>query len=389
LDEPSAIQHSSETTRGGVITGRGGVNDLGSGVQILPPVTALIELTVIVGLLLLVDAIWPALDINNLQPSPYWIPVLLLSLQYGTPSGSLAAILAIAVYFAFVTLPEQGVGENEFTYRLHILAQPILWIAAAVLLGQFRMVQIATKQALTHRLTELEYDGNVLADYATQLRSRCDELERAIAGRALSDGSSMLDALAGVTLAGPTARKAIENCLATAFPLASLSVFLKRGDGFERAISSGWVDDAPWLNWLPPDHALTVAILANRQRLTVLDPDNEAALAQQGVAAVPIISPAGDRVVGLVKIEQAEARYMAHTLPDALDVIARALAPWATERVGVVGPQAERFNKMESIVAPNMRAMGGALNSREEPTGHAQPHTTGIPVELIRPKALG
>jgi polysaccharide biosynthesis protein PelD len=357
-----------------------------SGVAVLPPVTAIVELAVIVAVLLLVDAIWPALEINNLQPSPYWIPVLLLSLQYGTPSGSLAAIVAIIAYFALVTLPEQGVVENEFAYRLHILAQPILWIAAAVLLGQLRMVQIATKQALTRRLGDLERDGRVLADYASRLRSRCDELEQTIAGRALSDGSPMLDALAMVRITGAGVAGPVERCIATAFPLAAVSVFLRRGSTFERVAEQGWPRDAPWLTTLTADHALTLAILSGRRHLTVLDAADEIALCGQGVAAVPILASTSDAVVGLVKIERVDARYVTLALPDALDVIARALEPWAVASTGRDHRHLEPASSGDLPPPARPRVASLVLVGGDEVAGEAKP--LPIAVELIRPKAL-
>ena len=88
------------------------------------------------------DHFWPSFPtLSQMQPHFFWLPVLLLSLQYGTVSGLLAAGVAI-VLTAWLGWAEQEVGENHFNYLLRISTQPMLWLVAALLLGQFRLRQI-------------------------------------------------------------------------------------------------------------------------------------------------------------------------------------------------------------------------------------------------------
>lgn len=297
------------------------------GLRILPSLSAVFELAAMVGLLLIVDWIWPGLDINNIQPSPYWVPVLMLTLQYGTASGTLAVIVAIIAYFSFVTLPEQGVGENEFAYRLRILSQPILWIATAVVLGQFRMVQIAAKRELLQRLGELKTQRDTLADYAGRLRVRCDALERDIAARPVHGGAPLLNALASLVDAKDGFAKSVVAAFAQAFPDASISLFVRTDAGLTKFASSPWPAGAAWAAMLGPDHALTKAITASKSKPSVLDPTGEAVLSGQGLAAVPVIEPATGKVVGMIKVEAADARVLNGDLLAQLDVLAAAVEP--------------------------------------------------------------
>lgn len=374
---------------GAVATGNGAV----TGLQILPPVSALIELAVLVLGLLFIEWSFPNLDLVNLQPSPYWIPVLLLSLQYGTPSGSLAAILAIAIYFTFGNFPQQDVGENEFTYRLRILLQPILWIAAAVLLGQFRMVQIATKHQLTQRLATLEEEATVLADYSTRLRERCDVLERTLAGRSVTPGLPLLEALSTLPSAagvsdGKQHRHALEQCLAAAFPNAASSVFLRKGKQLELVARSGWPADARWQLELDQDHAIYAACIDGQRTLTVLEAGQERVLNHQGIAVVPIIgrqrasslSPA--QVLGILKIERIDARNLTPNLPRAMAALAANIASsLATE-------DEEHATQGMAQATPH----GGAHSALVGATEDARPtteHTTGlVAIDLIRSRVV-
>ena len=306
------------------------------GLQILPPLSAVFELAVIVAALLAIDWIWPALDINTIQPNPYWLPVLLLTLQYGTASGTLAVIVAIAAYFSFVTLPEQGVGENEFAYRLRVLAQPILWIAAAVLLGQFRMVQISAKRELARRLGELETQRDTLAGYANRLRTRCDALERDIASRPFYAGAALLDALSSMARSKGATPQQIERCLAAAFPGAAVSLFLRDGPTLQKSVSSGWPPDAAWSTVLPADHKLFQAIVGTRAHLSILDTAEETALDREGLAAVPVADLKSGKVLGMLKLELADARFMTDALVNQLETLAAVIAPALVDSAGVV-----------------------------------------------------
>lgn len=310
------------------------------GLGVLPPLSAVVELVAIVAIFLLVDWLWPALDVHNLQPSVYWLPVLLLTLQYGTVSGSIAAIVAIAATFALSTLPEQGVGENEFTYRLRILAQPILWIGTAVLLGQFRMVQIAAKRELIERVAELEAQGRTLADFATRLRARCDALERQIVARLPADGAGLLAALASLRSGTGAQKDVIEQCLAASAPGGIASLFIRTPAGLQRVLSAGSPDHRRWLDIIPQGHPLFAAIVEGRRAVSILEAADEPALAGQGLAAVPVIDPAGGRVCGLIKVEMAPSQAVTPALGEALHFLAEAIAPRLNEVVRASGQPA-------------------------------------------------
>lgn len=339
------------------------------GLDVLPPLTAVFELAVIVALFLLIDLLWPTLDIHNLQPSVYWLPVLLLTLQYGTVSGSIAAVVAIAATFALSTMPEQGVGENEFTYRLRILAQPILWIGTAVLLGQFRMIQIAAKRELTERVTELESQGRTLADYATRLRGRCDALELEIVARRPGDGEGLLSALARLRSGIGSPQAAAEACLAAVAPGGTASLYARTPAGLQRVLSAGWPGSAAWLEALPPGHPLHGAVIEERRSLSVLDAVDEGALAGQGLAAVPVIDPASGRVSGLIKVEMAPAQAVTPALIEALAFLAETVAPRMSEVLGASSePAPDPKAAPRSLAAPiPLRPLSEKLDTQSGP----------------------
>ncbi len=311
----------NETKSGaGTIAGQAPV-----GLAVLPPLMALIEILVLIVLPGLLDYLWPGFpSLAETQPHFFWLPVLLLSLQYGTVSGLLAAGVAITLS-ALLGWPDQEVGENHFNYLLRIWAQPVLWLTAALVLGQFRMRQIERKQELARQVAELSTQRTAISDYATNLRSRCEMLEREIAGRRDPSVRSMLTALAGLKAGGQQASPAFAECLDLAFGSCAASVYRREGDQLVLAAAHGVA--AARAEVMAANTPLVRAITTEGRQVSVLNPGDEAMLAGAGVVAVPVFSSGDGRVLGMLKLETLPAGDLDDGTPASLAVIAAELTP--------------------------------------------------------------
>lgn len=296
-----------------------------SALMVLPPVSAVFELGAIVALINFVDWLLPSYGLGEVGPSPYWLAVLLLSLQYGTVSGLMAAAIAILLTM-LPGIPEQGVGENHFAFLLRIWVQPILWIAVAVLLGQFRMRQIAVKEELTRQVQELANQRQALADYSNNLRSRCEVLERHIAGQQRSPATALLLAQQALGRPDSDLGTALAKSVALSIHGGQASVYALEGLQLEKRADSGWFNNHSWANALPAGHPLYRAVVDRGESVIVLDTGGEAALSGEGVAAVPIRSAVNGAVVGMLKLEAASPTAIAPETVVALEVMAQVLS---------------------------------------------------------------
>ena len=160
-----------------------GISQTRTGLPLQPPLTALVGIAILILLPGALDHLVPGFPaINEMQPHIFWLPVLLLTLQYGSVSGLLAAGAAVAVS-SLLEWPGQGIGESHLGYLLRISLQPVLWIATAVILGHLRLRQIEREQALDRSVVRLTRQRATLAAHVRGLRERCDRLERFIATR--------------------------------------------------------------------------------------------------------------------------------------------------------------------------------------------------------------
>ena len=302
----------------------------GSGLPVLPPVGALVELLVLVALILVVDWALPSVDLSNLEPSPYWLPVLLLSLQYGTVAGLMAAAVATAAY-VFNGVAEQAVGENFFTFLLRIWALPILWIGVALVLGQFRLRQIAEKQDLRQNLAKRTVEAQSLSIYSKDLAARCSRLERQLTTRSKSSVTPVMTVLARFGRTTASVDEALSLLTEVLWPGAKISLFVITPAGSEAVAISGWSDSGAWPTEIPSTHSLYRAVVSERRVVSILYTGDELVLGGHGVLACPIFAPETSRVTGMLKVEAIDPALLTAEMHEHLELIARLAAPMFSE----------------------------------------------------------
>lgn len=300
------------------------------------------------GAIHIIDALFPNLNVTDLQPSPYWIAVLLLSLQYGTVAGLIAAGCATLLY-ALGGLPEQLVEENHFSYLLRVWAMPILWIAVALVLGQFRLRQIERKQQLTDELEQRTSEANGLAAYTTRLEAYCRQLERQLTSTDPSRAGNLLDAIGGLQHDGASLSEAFDRLCRAALPDSSLSLYAVRAGEAELIGESG----EPAVRSIGADSPLQAAV-AEKRSMCVLNPADEKALAGTALAAVPIVHGDGGRTIGLLCLTRADGSVLREGVTERLAVLGRLLAPALGEPRIVVDNTAERGGTLIDAVQQSL-----------------------------------
>ena len=318
------------------------LSGLGGFSPVLPPRFALVEMAVLAAFVLAEYAIdgFPAL--TRFNPHPYWIAVLLLSLQYGTVSGLMAASLAI-LGSILIGMPEPDIDERYFNYLIRVWTQPVLWLLVAMLLGTFRARQIEQRDELLHQVDDLRSRGATLFDHATNLKARCLRLERHIATHQTADAGQLLSALGRLGEAEPGRwAPALKAALAAGFPGAQLSLYAIDGDKVRHVLTHGAEQRGAEQSLLPgsparrvaaeiePASPLLAAVVGAGRAVSVLDPADDDALAGHGVAAVPIFADlpgGGARVIGLLKADVLPPAQIDASTTRRLGVVAAHLAP--------------------------------------------------------------
>jgi hypothetical protein len=113
-------------------------------------------------------------------PHPFWIPVLLMSGQYGIMGGLFAALAATAAFF-IGELPAQSAIQDFYDYAGIVAVQPCAWFGTALVLGGLRTLHIHHYADLQERFEQTEVMAEAMADGLERAVGEVEHLEQRIA----------------------------------------------------------------------------------------------------------------------------------------------------------------------------------------------------------------
>jgi hypothetical protein len=264
---------------------------------------ALLESIAVLALALAADTLLLAGDrLAGIAPHPFWVVVVLVAVQYGTKEGLAAAALSTAALLAG-QVPEQGFGEDHYAWLLRISTTPVLWFIAAVVIGEIRDGHRRRADALREELAELREQALAISAAYERLHATKTELEVRVAGQ-VRTVRTMYAAVRAIE------RQGTHEVLIGVAPLvqavlnpAKFSLFLLDGRRLEAAATQGWGAEDRFARGFEADSPLFRAVVARRQVLTAVNPEQEAILRGEGMLAGALVSAETNRVVGMLKVE--------------------------------------------------------------------------------------
>lgn len=265
---------------------------------------ALLELLLFFGVALGLDGwLGAGLRFEGVQPHPFWLPVLLLAIQYGTNEGVLAALVASAA-LRLGNMPDAGIGQDLYDHLFTLTREPILWLVAAVLFGELRMRQLREREELRAGLAAARQEAEAIARSYRALKSVKESLETRVAGQlrtvfTLYQAAKSIDHLdEGEVMLG------IADLVRTVMKPEKFSLFLLNNDVLESVTNEGWDDETDsYARWFDSGTPLFQTVIARQRQLCVNRANDERVLAGEGVMAGPLISADTGEVLGMVKIE--------------------------------------------------------------------------------------
>ncbi len=298
--------------------------------------SALLEIALFFALAVLLDRlVYDGNAFWNAAPHPFWLAVLLITVQYGTAEGVFAAMVATVVLLVG-GMPEQALDEDLYDYLFSIVYRPLMWFMAAIVLGELLMRHLKERDRLRLALEEAHTNEKTIADaYRRQQQVKAD-LEVRVAGQ-MRTVISMYQAVKSLEqLDSGKVLFSIMDMVRAVMNPQKFSVFMLNRDVLEAAVHTGWSGEDNYLRIIGADHPLFREIVARRRLLSVTDEKGERALDQQGVLAGPLINTETGEVMGMLKIEALDFMELGWTNIKNFEVIC--------EWVGTVYGNAKRFH---------------------------------------------
>lgn len=228
----------------------------------------------------------------DVQPNPFWIPVLAMALAYGTGPGVVAATVASSQWLMHVH--EDAAGRDYLDYLFHLSLPPLMWFVAAVAVGEVTIVRTARQARLVHR-------GRAAARNVARMTEAFDALSRtnrllqvqiATEGRTVGH---VIDTATRLSAADPAERRAaIVHLIAMAARTDDFTCYRLVGEDARAWLRGPVTAGRPEIL----SHALLGRVLGRRRVLHVARPADRTALAGVGVAAIGLYDADSGRLVG-------------------------------------------------------------------------------------------
>lgn len=206
----------------------------------------------LLALLWLADAAYPAGLAAPGIPHPYWVPVLLMSCQYGVMAGLFATLAATAA-FCLDGLPDRSAAQDFYAYAAVVAGQPCAWFGAALVLGGLRTLHIHQQSQIREEFGHTRRSAEDLADGLERAVGEIARLERRIA----TDSSTLTSFIHSLSKLDVSDRKALAEGLARVIRngvgATTFAVYLRSGDTLEPLLAVENGASLPPGALVPPD----------------------------------------------------------------------------------------------------------------------------------------
>lgn len=265
--------------------------------------SALLEIALFLGVFLALDRfLFDGRALWEVAPHPLWILVLVVSVQYGTSEGILAAALSTLLLLGS-HVPEQGLDQDFYVWLFEVSRRPLMWFVAAVVLGELRMRQFRRQREVEAELAASEEREEKLTESYTHLERLKEDLEARVAGQ-MRTVVTMYEAARSMEHLDPgEVQRGVLRTVGEAMNPRKYSLYLVEPDGLRLTLEEGWETGDGYTRNFGVGTRLFDEVIGRRRTLSVARPDDEAVLQGEGMLAGPLVSADTEEVVGMLKIE--------------------------------------------------------------------------------------
>lgn len=233
---------------------------------------------------------------------PFWLAVLLPSIQYGMPGG-LAGAVTSSLVLLVGNLPPQPITQDLYQYVLGVLRLPLMWLVAAVILGELRSRQIRERDELAEGLILADKRNLKITESYLKLREAQRRLEGRVAGQMKTVVATYKAARAVESLNEAEVIQGSCELIKGITGAKKFSIFLTEGDALKLSVQEGWEPEDRFDREIRANSPLFAEVLGKRGIPSVAKRHETDILAGQGLIAGPLIDSEDDKVLGMLKIE--------------------------------------------------------------------------------------
>ncbi|MFA6915104.1 MAG: hypothetical protein WC222_01790 [Parachlamydiales bacterium] len=304
------------------------------------PISALLEMTLFLGILLGIDFFF--LDRTryiDFHPNPFWIIVLLITVQYGTSAGIVCVILCTLSLYLW-NIPPQKAQESLFDYQFKLALLPLLWFISAFVLGELRMRDIVDleKQVEINRTAKKELTA--ITDAYDDLRRIKESIESQL-GSQLKTSNTIYETFKSLGTLNPgMILLNLDKIVQPILNPKKFSVYSFGPSGFESTLCVGWSETEKYQRRFTPSDPLYKEIAGKQRQVCIANQDDEKILAGEGILAAPMIDHESGEIFGMLKIEEIDYYELNFSNLELFNIIC--------DLVGMAYANARQYRKLEA-----------------------------------------
>jgi len=143
--------------------------------------SAIIEIIIfIVVLLIIVIMSGNTNRFFDINPSPYWVIIILIAAQYGVNESVFCAIICSLVLL-INNIPPQLIDQTTYNYYLYVIINPLMWFVTSVILGLLRSKHISQHEELSNKFAISTQREHKITEGYNRLKSVKEMLEKRMA----------------------------------------------------------------------------------------------------------------------------------------------------------------------------------------------------------------
>lgn len=240
---------------------------------------------------------------NTVCPHPFWIIVILISVQYGTNEGLIAAIVATCLAL-LGPYPERVITQDKYQYAFMIAIGPVLWFVAAVILGEIRNRHIRELLHVKEIALSSQEKERVITETYISLKKIKEQLEMRYASQMQT---AIMTYNSFKQLEKEDRPGIIKGALTLVHRLITpekMSIFFLNEDKLKLVASEGWSESEIYNKEFSSSSPLFQKIVINKNGLCIVNAADRDILKQEGALAVPIHDVEHNSIFGMIKIEE-------------------------------------------------------------------------------------
>lgn len=267
---------------------------------------AVIEIVLFLAIALVIDIfLLHGSRFREAQPHPFWLLILLISVQYGSAEGMTAAA-ACTLAFLVGAIPPQKLGQDFYDYLFAVVKLPVLWFAVAVTLGEIRARHRRTYDELAVRYEELRGRSSQLSIAYRRLVRVKENLEIRVVGQ-LRTFLTTYETARLIERSDPgEVLLAIVDVVRSVITPEKFSLFLLNDEVLEAAIQDGWQPEDRFARTLDSASPLYHEVVDQKRVVCITNELDEGVLGREGVLAGPLVNAQTGGIIGMLKIEKLE-----------------------------------------------------------------------------------